>query len=176
MFIPLTEVSSKTMGWGEERHYFLFHERDPNLTVEIVITRLPPYFNGKDNWHKHAFVEEFSIPLTGEIIIEENLEGVERKKRHSARVPLREDEWVFGVSCTGKDEAVIHIDSASGQRREEKMTFDPQFSEGEEWHTVSNPTAEMVTMVTMKRVAKALFKKDPLVFKIDRISKTNEDQ
>ena len=175
MFIPLVEVPSKIMGWGEERHYFLFHERNPNLPVEVVITRLPPHFEGEDNWHKHAFVEEFSVPLTGEIIIKEKKEGQVVRRRHLSQALLREDEWVLGISCSNRKEAVLHIDSASGQRREAKIVFDPQFSEGKDWHTVVNPTDDMVTMVTMKRVSKALFEKDPLVFKIDRVPKTGDN-
>ena len=42
MCVPLSEVPSNTMGVGEERNYFLFHEREPNIPLEVVITRLPP--------------------------------------------------------------------------------------------------------------------------------------
>jgi len=171
MFIPLDEVPTKKMNWGEERHYFLFHERDPNLPVEIIITRLPPRFDGENNWHKHDFVEEFSIPLTGEIIIKEKKKGKVEKRRHLSQPLLKKYEWVFGISCENKKEATLHIDSASGQRRKARIVFEPKFSEGTDWHTVANPTNNMVTMITLKRVAKAILKKDPLTFRLDRTAK-----
>ena len=168
MFIPLVEVPSKIMGAGEERHYFLYHERDSDLPVEIVITRLPPLFNAKRNWHKHDFVEEFSVPLTGEIVICEKNGGRVEKRQHLSQAILKDGEWVVGISCDNDKEATLLIDHPSGTRRELKIAFDPKYTEGEAYHTVENPTSEMLTMVTMKRVPKKLLKKDPLVFRIDR--------
>ena len=60
------------------------------------------------------------------------------------------------------------IDHPIGTRRELKIAFDPKYTEGKDYHTVENPTSEMITMVTMKRVPKKILKKDPLVFRIDR--------
>jgi|SRR3990167_409252 len=173
MFIPLAEVPSKIMGGGEERHYFLFHERDSDLPVEIVITRLPPLYEANRNWHKHDFVEEFSVPLTGEIVISEKRRGKVENRNHSEAV-LRDAEWVTGISCQNAKGALLHIDSPSGSRRDIKITFDSKYTEGKDWHRVENPTSEMVTMVTMKRVPKQILKKDPLIFRVDRTPALDE--
>lgn len=168
MFIPLSEVPSKALGSGEERHYFYFHERDKDLPVEVVITRLPPLFEANKNWHKHNFVEEFSVPLIGEVIIVEKKDGDVEKRRHLSHALIGEDEWVVGISCDNEKEVVLFLDSVAGNRREVKVKFDEKFSEGSNWHRVENPTDSMVTMVTMKRVPKKILKKDQLVFKVDR--------
>jgi len=168
MFIPLAEVPSKIMGSGEERHYFYFNERNADLPIEVVITRLPPYFGAEKNWHKHDFVEEFSIPLTGEIVIAEKHDNKVQKRRHISKSILRDDEWVVGIECSNSRQVKIMIESVSGSRREETIAFEPQFTEGKDLHTVENPTNSMVTMLTMKRVPKKIFRKDPLIFKVDR--------
>lgn len=174
MFIPIAEVPSKFMGSGEERHYFYFHERDPELPVEIVITRLPPLFEADKNWHKHDFVEEFSVPLFGEIVIKEKKDSGIETRRHIAESLLHEGEWIVGIQCESEKEATITIDSPNGIRRQEKITFDPKFTEGKSLHTVENSTSDMVTMLTMKRVPKKILKKDPLVFRIDRTPPLDE--
>ena len=174
MFIPLVEVPSKIMGGGEERHYFLFHERDKDLPVEVVITRLPPFFEAGKKWHRHHFVEEFSVPLTGEILIKEKKAGKVERRKHLSQAILKDAEWVVGISCQSSRQATVFIDSPSGNRRQVKITFDPKFIEGRQLHTVENPTMEMITMITMKRVPKAVFKKDPLIFRIDRIPALDE--
>jgi len=168
MFIPLAEVPSIIMGGGEERHYFYFHDRNADLPVEVVITRLPPYFGAERNWHKHDFVEEFSVPLMGEIVIAEKNDNKVEKRRHVSKSVLRDGEWVVGIECSNSREARIVIESSSGNRREETVAFEPQFTEGKNLHKVENPTNSMVTMLTMKRVPKKIFRKDPLIFKVDR--------
>lgn len=162
------------MGGGEERHYFLFHERDKDLPVEVVITRLPPYYEAGKNWHKHDFVEEFSVPLTGEILIKEKKAARFIKRRHLSEAVLKDGEWVVGISCVNTREVKIFIDSPNGNRRQAKIEFDPKYTEGKDLHTVENPTDEMVVMITMKRVPKSVFKKSPLVFRIDRIPRLDE--
>lgn len=162
------------MGSGEERHYFFFHERDPDLPVEVVITRLPPLYKAERNWHRHDFVEEFSVPLTGEIVISEKKKSKVEKRRYLSRAILRDGEWVVGISCKNDKQANLVIESAAGNRREVNIIFDPKFSEGRGWHRVENPTDEMITMVTMKRVPKKILRKDPLVFRIDRIPALDE--
>lgn len=80
MFIPLSEVETEYRKDGEERNNFQFYLRDPNIPVEVKITRLPPKFNYKNNWHRHKFIEEFSVPLIGEVIIyEEQNEKIKTK-------------------------------------------------------------------------------------------------
>lgn len=167
MFIPLQEVPSKMLGYGEERHYFLFHERDSDLPVEVVITRLPPLFGAEKNWHKHDFVEEFSVPLTGEVIIHEKVGGKQKSKKLSESL-LAKGEWIKGIECSDSSEARLYIDSVSGNLREQIVKFEDQYSEGKDWHKVENPSNEMVTMLTMKRVSKRILKKDPLIFRVDR--------
>ncbi|KKR77931.1 MAG: hypothetical protein UU23_C0007G0009 [Candidatus Curtissbacteria bacterium GW2011_GWA1_40_9] len=174
MFIPLAEVPSKIMGGGEERHYFLFHERNKDLPVEVVITRLPPYYEAGKNWHRHDYVQEFSVPLTGEILIKEKRAGEIAKRRHLSEAILKDGEWVVGISCDSAREVEIFIDSPSGNRHQARIKFDPKYTEGKELHTVENPTDETITMVTMKRVPKSVFKKSPLVFRIDRIPVLDE--
>jgi len=169
MFIPLSEVPSRAMGSGEERHYFLFHERNPELPVEVVITRLPPLFGAEKNWHQHDFVEEFSVPLTGEIIIREKNDGKIQKRRHISKAILKDAEWVAGVACESDRQVTLYIEHPAGTRREVEITFDPRYTEGKELHTVENPTSDMITMVTMKRVPKKILRKDPLIFRVDRI-------
>lgn len=124
MFIPLSEVPSKALGSGEERHYFYFHERNPELPVEMVITRLPPFYEANRNWHTHDFVEEFSVPLMGELVIREKENGNEGKVRRLKNSILRSDEWVIGIGCSRPDEATLLIESSTGGRREVKVVFD----------------------------------------------------
>lgn len=174
MFIPLAEVPSKVMGSGEERHYFLFHERNPELPVEVVITRLPPLFKADKNWHKHNFVEEFSVPLTGEIEISERKDGKSEDRKRFSNAILKNGEWVVGIDCQSAKQVTIQIDSSSGNRREVKISFDPKFTEGKDWHKVENPTDEMVTMITMKKVPKKILKKDRLIFRVDRTPALDE--
>lgn len=65
MFVPLSEVSTEQRPGGEERNNFQFYQRDPQIPVEVKITRLPPHFDYRFNWHRNRFVEEFSVPLVG---------------------------------------------------------------------------------------------------------------
>ncbi|GEM_PF-5502148 len=168
MFIPLSEVPSKALGSGEERHYFYFHERNPELPVEIVITRLPPFYEANRNWHKHDFVEEFSVPLMGELVIREKGNGKDEKVRRLSNSILRSDEWVVGIDCVSSDESTLLIESSAGGRRHVKVVFDEKSSEGKNWHRIENPTDSMITVITMKRVPKKILKKDPLIFRVDR--------
>ncbi len=162
------------MGSGEERHYFLFHERNPELPIEVVITRLPPLFEADKNWHRHNYVEEFSVPLTGEIEICEKKEGKRENKKRFSNAILRNDEWVVGINCESAKKTTLQIDSSSGNRREVKISFDPKFTEGKDWHKVGNPTGEMITMITIKKVPKNILKKDPFIFKVDRTPALDE--
>ncbi len=108
------------------------------------------------------------MPLIGEIVIKEKKqEGIETR-RHVSQSLLHDGEWIVGIQCESDKDAVITIDSPNGLRRQEKVTFDSKFTEGKSLHTVENPTSDMVTMLTMKRVPKKILKKDPLVFRIDR--------
>jgi len=168
MFIPLSEVPSKALGSGEERHYFYFYERNSELPVEVVITRLPPFYDANRNWHKHDFVEEFSVPLMGELVIREKGNGKEDTVRKVANSILRGDEWVVGIECSNPNEVNLLLESASGGRRKVKVVFDEKFSEGKNDHRIENPTNSMITVVTMKRVPKKILKKDPLIFRVDR--------
>lgn len=61
MFIPLSEVDTEYREGGEERNNFYFYQRDRTIPVEVKITRLPPFFNAELNWHRHKYVEEFSV-------------------------------------------------------------------------------------------------------------------
>lgn len=168
MLIPLAEVPSRSMGGGEERHYFLFYERNPDLPVEVVITRLPPFFGGEKNWHNHSFLAEYTVPLSGEIVIKEKKDGKLESRRHLSDAILSSGEWVVGIECENDTEAKLLLDSPAGNRRELVIHFDEKFAEGKNMHTVENPTDAMVTMITMKRVPKAILAKDPLVFRADR--------
>lgn len=174
MFIPLSEVPSKALGSGEERHYFYFHERNPELPVEVVITRLPPFYNAERNWHEHDFVEEFSVPLMGELVIREKSNGGGDRERKVSNPLLRGDEWVVGIECSNSNEVKLLVESASGGRRQVRVVFDEKFSEGKNKHRIENPTNSMITVVTMKRVPKKILKKDPLIFRVDRIPPLDE--
>jgi len=170
MFIPLTEVETEYREGGEERNAFYFYQRDSHIPVEVKITRLPPFFEADHNWHRHRFVEEFSVPLIGEIVIKEERDGNVHERVVSEAL-LKKDEWVIGVECSSTKRAMVLLEAKSGQRREVQVEFLPEFTEGKNWHAVGNPTNNMVVMITLKRVPRAILKKDPSVFKVDRESK-----
>lgn len=173
MFIPLAEALHVVMGGGEERHYFYFYQRDPNLPVEMVITRLPPFFDPEKNWHRHNFVEEFSVPLIGEIEVREKTDK-ETKKIIQNRAILKKNEWVVGIDCKSPKESILVIESTRGKVRKEIVKLLPEFTEGRNLHTVGNPTNNLVTFLTIKRAPRKIFKKDPLVFQIDREPNLNK--
>ena len=166
MFVPLSEVSTEQRPGGEERNYFYFYQR-AKLPIEIVITRLPAFFEADQNWHRHTYVEEYSVPLTGEIIIKELVNNKVQQRKVSEAI-LKPNEWIVGIECTDSKKATLLLDNKSGKRHELVVEFDEKFSEGKSWHTVSNPTKSMITMLTLKRVPRAILKKDPLVFRVDR--------
>lgn len=60
------------------------------------------------------------------------------------------------------------VEDKKGKRRNIPVEFLPKYTEGKNWHAVGNPTNILITMVTLKRVTRGIFKKDPLVFKVDR--------
>ncbi|HUD09683.1 MAG TPA: hypothetical protein VMR77_02695 [Patescibacteria group bacterium] len=170
MFIPLSEVDTEYREGGEERNGFYFYQRDSHIPVVVKITRLPANFDGESNWHRHKFVEEFSVPLIGEIIIKEEKAGKIIEKRVSKAI-LSKDEWLVGIECSSTKRISILIEAKSGKRREQIVEFPLESMEGTLWHTVANPTGNMTTMVTLKRVARSILKKDPLVLQVDRESK-----
>ncbi len=170
MFIPLSEVETEYRSGGEERNAFYFYKRDPKIPVEVKITRLPPFFDPELNWHRHKFVEEFSVPLIGEIVIKEDKDGKVKDKEISKAL-LKKDEWVMGIECSSTKRVKLLLESKRGKRRELIVEFLPEFTEGSNWHAVGNPTNNMVTMVTLKRVHRSILKKDSLVFEVDRESK-----
>lgn len=166
MFVPFSEVSTEHRPGGEERNYFYFYQR-ANLPIEIVITRLPPFFEADSNWHRHRFVQEYSVPLTGEILIKELQENQIKEKRISDAL-LKDGEWIVGIECKDSKRATLLIEKKNGKRSELTVDFKEEHSEGKEWHTVGNPTTQMVTMLTLKRVPRSILKKDSLVFRVDR--------
>jgi hypothetical protein len=170
MFIPLSEVDTEYREGGEERNAFYFYQRDPNIPVEVKITRLPPFFNAELNWHRHKYIEEFSVPLIGEMVVKEEKDGKTKETIHSVAI-LKKDEWVIGVECSSTKRIKLLIEAKSGKRREQAVEFSPEFVEGTNWHAVGNLTNNMTTMVTLKRVPRSILKKDPLVFQVDRESK-----
>jgi hypothetical protein len=170
MFIPLSEVDTEYREGGEERNGFYFYQRDSHIPVVVKITRLPANFDGEQNWHRHKFVEEFSVPLIGEIIIKEEKAGKITERKVSESI-LKKDEWLVGIECSSTKRISVLIEAKSGKRREQIVEFPPESMEGIYWHTVVNPTNNMTTMVTLKRVARSIFKKDPLVLRVDRESK-----
>ncbi|MEX2013046.1 MAG: hypothetical protein WD967_01440 [Candidatus Levyibacteriota bacterium] len=167
MFIPLAETPVELRPGGEERNCFYFYERDPKLPIEVKITRLPPHFDMDLNWHRHQFVEEFSIPLSGEVLIKEKKDGKIIEKRISEAI-LKKGEWVVGIECKNTKNVQLLLDSASGKRRKATVEFIPEYTEGKDWHTVGNPTEELVVMLTLKKVPRAILKRDPMVFQVDR--------
>jgi hypothetical protein len=171
MFIPLSEVDTEYREGGEERNNFYFYQRDRTVPVEVKITRLPPFFNAELNWHRHKYVEEFSVPLIGEMVVKEEQAGGRVKEIVHYKPILKKDEWVVGIECSSTKRIKLLIESKSGKRREQVVEFLPEFVEGTNWHAVGNPTNNMTTMVTLKRVPRSILKKDPLVFQVDRESK-----
>ncbi|MEK7573530.1 MAG: hypothetical protein AAB531_03845 [Patescibacteria group bacterium] len=167
MFIPLAESSLELRPGGEERNCFYFHDRDPQLPIEVKITRLPPHFDMDLNWHRHKFVEEFSVPLAGEVLIKEKKNGKVVEKRLSEAI-LKKDEWVVGIECEGTKSVKLLVEGINGERRKVEVKFIPEYTEGKDWHTVGNPTNSLVVMLTLKRVPRNILKKDPLVFSIDK--------
>lgn len=167
MFIPLSEVETEYRPGGEERNAFYFYKRDPHTPVEVKITRLPPFFEAEYNWHRHKFVEEFSVPLIGEIIIKEERDG-KVEEREISEALLNKDEWVVGIECSSTKRVKLLLEAKSGKRRELVVEFLPEFTEGKNWHAVGNPTNNMVTMITLKRVHRAILRKDSSVFEVDR--------
>ncbi len=167
MFIPLSEVETEYREAGEERNAFYFYKRDPKIPVEVKITRLPPHFDAMLNLHRHKYVEEFSVPLIGKIIIYEEEEG-KIKERPISEALLKKDEWVIGVECKSTKRVTLLLEGRDGKRRDLYVEFLPEFTEGRNWHAVGNPTNGMVTMITLKRVARSVLKKDPMVFEVDR--------
>lgn len=170
MFIPLSEVETEYREGGEERNAFYFYQRDSHIPVEVKITRLPPFFNAELNWHRHKFVQEFSVPLIGQIIVKEEEDGKVKDKLISEAL-LKKDEWVVGVECSSTKRVTVLVEAKNGKRREVPIEFLPEFTEGTNWHAVGNPTNGMVIMITLKRVQRTILKKDPLIFKVDRESK-----
>lgn len=170
MFIPMSEVGTEYRGGGEERNSFYFYKRDPKIPVEVKITRLPPHFDTDLNWHRHKFVQEFSVPLIGEIVVKHDQNGKINETVHSQAL-LNNNEWVVGIECSGTKRVKLLIESKSGERRESIVEFLSEFTEGTNWHTVGNPTSNMVTMITLKRVPRSILKKDSLTFEVDRESK-----
>ncbi len=152
---------------GEERNCFYFHDRDPRFPLEVKITRLPPHFDMDLNWHKHQFVEEFSVPLSGEVLIKEKKNGKVMEKRISEAI-LKKGEWVVGIECKSTKNVQLLAEGTSGKRRKVEVKFIPEYTEGRNWHTVGNPTNNLVVMLTLKRVPRKIIKKDPMVFQVDR--------
>lgn len=167
MFIPLTEAPTEYRDGGEERNNFYFYQRDPSLPVEVKITRLPAKFDYKYNWHRHKFIEEYSVPLTGEVVIYEEKDG-KAEGRHIKEGLLKADEWVVGIECKSMKRVTVLVEGRSGKRRNIHVEFEPKYTEGKNWHAVGNPTGELVTMITLKRTSRSILKKDPLIFKVDR--------
>jgi hypothetical protein len=174
MFIPLAEVETEYREGGEERNAFYFYKRDPHLPVEVKITRLPPLFDPAHNWHRHKFVQEFSVPLTGKIVIKEEIDGKIKEKILKEAI-LTKDEWVVGVECKSTKRIGLLVEGKNGKRRSIKIEFYEQFTEGKNWHTVGNQTKELVTMITLKRTSRSMFRKDSMIFKIDRETKLLQD-
>lgn len=170
MFIPLSEAYTELRPGGEEREIFYFYKRNPQYPVEVKITRLPPGFDFNKNWHKHMFVEEFSVPLLGEIAIYEEKEGVS-SKHNFTKALLAENEWILGIECKSTKRVTLLLENKTGKRRELDVEFIPEYTEGKNWHSVGNPTNKLVTMITLKRVSRSILKKDALVFEVDRESK-----
>lgn len=170
MFIPLSEVETEYREGGEERNAFYFYQRDPKIPVEVKITRLPPHFDATLNLHRHKFVEEFSVPLIGKIVIYEEADGKLHEKQISEAL-LKKNEWVVGIECVSTKRVKLLIEDKKGVRREMTVAFLPEFTEGRNWHAVGNPTNDMITMITLKRVPRSILKKDSEVFKVDRESK-----
>ncbi len=170
MFVPLSEVSTEYRPGGEERNNFQFYHRDPNIPVEVKITRLPPNFDYRLNWHRHKFIEEFSVPLIGQVIIYEDQNGTVVEKQIQEAL-LKKDEWIVGIECSGTKRVRLLVEAKNSTRRNIIVEFLPHFTEGKNWHAVGNPTKKLVTMVTLKRVPRSILKKDPLAFTIDRESK-----
>ena len=167
MFIPLAETPVELRPGGEERNCFYFYERDPNLPIEVKITRLPPGFDMDLNWHRHQFVEEFSVPLTGQILIKEQKNSKVIQKSVFEAI-LKKSEWVVGIECKSTKSVTLLIEKTSGRRRKVEVKFTPEYTEGKNWHTVGNPTNNLVVMLTLKRVPRKIFKRDSMVFQIDR--------
>lgn len=170
MFIPLVEAFKEQRPGGEERDIFYFYKRDPQYPVEVKITRLPPNFDFNKNWHRHNFVEEFSVPLTGEVIIYEEKDN-QVIKHHITEAILQKDEWILGIECSSTKRAILLLEDKKGGRREVVVEFLPKYTEGKNWHSVGNPTNHLVIMLTLKRVSRSMLRKDSLVFDVDRESK-----
>lgn len=167
MFIPLSEAEKEFRPGGEERDIFYFYKRDPKLPVEVKITRLPPHFDFDKNWHRHKYVEEFSVPLVGEVLIKEKV-GNRVKEHPVTEAILRGNEWIVGLECESTKRVAVLIEAKNGKRREVSVEFLPKYTEGHEWHTVGNPTNRLSIMLTLKRVSRSILKRDPMVFEIDR--------
>lgn len=167
MFIPLSEVDTEHREGGEERNNFYFYQRDPKIPVEVKITRLPPFFDAELNWHRHKYVQEFSVPLIGEIVVKEEENGKIKETAHTEAL-LKKDEWIVGIECSSTKRVKLLLEAKSGKRREMIVEFLQEFTEGTNWHAVGNPTNNMTTMITLKRVPRSILKKDPMVFKVDR--------
>lgn len=174
MFIPLSEVETEYREGGEERNAFYFYQRDSHIPVEVKITRLPPNFNADLNWHRHKYVEEFTVPLVGSIVIKEENDG-KVNERLIKEALLKKDEWVIGVECNSTKSVTLLVEAKNGKRREVEIEFLPEFTEGTNWHAVGNPTNDMITMITLKRVPRSILKKDFMVFKVDREFKLLQD-
>jgi hypothetical protein len=170
MFIPLSEAFKELRPGGEERDIFYFYKRDPQYPVEVKITRLPPHFDFNKNWHRHQFVEEFSVPLTGEIMIYEEKDG-EVISHHINEAILQKHEWIVGIECESTKRVSLLLENKQGARREVNVEFAPKYTEGKNWHTVGNPTGKLVIMLTLKRVPRSILKVDSLAFDVDRESK-----
>jgi hypothetical protein len=167
MFIPLNETPTEYREGGEERNNFYFYLRDSSLPVEVKITRLPAKFDYRFNWHRHKFIEEYSVPLTGEIIVYEEENG-KAKEKHLKEAILKPSEWVLGIECNSRKRVKVLVEDKNGKRRNIPVEFEPKYTEGKNWHSVGNPTNQLVTMITLKRAPRSIFKKDPLIFKVDR--------
>lgn len=167
MFIPLNEAPTEYRDGGEERNNFYFYQRDSSLPVEVKITRLPAYFDHKLNWHRHKFIEEYSVPLSGEVVIYEEMSG-KAEGRHIKEGILKTGEWVVGIECKSTKRVSVLVEDKNGKRRNINVEFEPKYTEGKNWHAVGNPTGKLVTMITLKRASRSILKKDPFVFKVDR--------
>jgi hypothetical protein len=163
-------LPKKSSATGEVRQYAIFHEDDPNFPVEVIITEVPP--NYIQPFHKHETINEITIVLKGQAIgiTKDNNEEKEHPIQAMSLYKEFEKTHNFKGIKASIDGTLLFVleDKKTKEISGGELPYTEGFDAKDKYHTIKNPTDQIIVIATVKFADKNIVKNNRDIFKQDK--------
>lgn len=130
--ITTEEAPTRVVEADEQRHYYLFREKDPNFPLELIITEVPP--GHTQPFHSHETIDEITVVLHGEAmgLTKETKDSPQQEHPIKAASLYDPEKHNFHAITAAKDGTVLLVleDKENGEIFGGELPYDEGFDAG----------------------------------------------